>query len=358
MASAPKRHHYVPRFLLRRFAEDPGAKRPTVWWLNKKTGANERRSVENEAVIGRYYQFSESVEVPREVPEKMLSDVEGVAAAAVRSLEEHPSTLDFEERLALALFIVLQRKRTPNGRRYFKFVDEFIGRLATEVNLHNAESWAAAMQAIGEFESSEQAEQERLETLRAFREGRVTVQTTADGEITGMFLQAVEVALVLTGEDFSWYLLRPEGSRRFILGDDPVAFFDPSQPEKPGGLGFGTPGVDTTLPLSPTTCLLLRKEQRGRTREVLVDDAVVRHINLRSYAHAEQCIWGSRQLDVTTVRRDAKSDRELLHAVRRRGPVMWLGREVDGEPNMFEFEGHAPDGVRRRQRAFVDKSER
>jgi hypothetical protein len=343
--------------LLRRFAEDPEAKRPSVYWLNKNTGANERRSVENEAVIGRYYQLSEGVELPREVPEKMLSDVEGVAAAAIRSLEERPRTLPFEERLALALFIVLQRKRTPTGRRYFKFIDELIGRLTTEANLHDSDSWAAAMQAIGEFESAEQAERERLETLRAFREGRVTVETTPDGEITGMFLQAVEVALVLTGEDFSWYVLRPEGSRPFILGDEPVAFYDASQPEKPGGLGFGTPGVDTTLPLSPTACLMLRKESRGRIREVGVDDAAVRHINLRSYAHAEQCIWGSRQGDVTTVRRDAKADRELLHAVRRRDPVVWLGTEVEGQPNMFEFEGHAPDGMRRRQRAFVDKSE-
>jgi hypothetical protein len=358
VASEPKRHHYVPRFLLRRFAEDRDAKRATVWYLNKKTGANERRNVENEAVIGRYYQLSEGVELPRGVPAKMLSDVEGVAAAAIRSLEEKPRPLPFEERLAVALFIVLQRKRTPNGRRNFKFVDEFIGRLATEANLQDSVSWAAAMQTIDEFESPEQAEHERLETLRAFREGRVTVETTPDSEITGMFLQAVEVALVLTGEDFSWYLLRPEGSRRFILGDDPVAFFDPSQPEKPGGLGFGTPGADTTLPLSPTACLLLRKERQGRTREVGVDDAVVRHINMRSYAHAEQCIWGGRQLDVTTVRRDAKSDRELLHAVRRRDPVMWLGREVHGESDVLEFEGHSPDGVRRQQRAWVDRSKR
>jgi len=231
-------------------------------------------------------------------------------------------------------------------------------RLATEVNLHNAESWAEAMQAIGEFESPEQAEHERLETLRAFREGRVTVETTADGEIRGMFLAAVNVALVLTEDDFSWYTLRAEGSRRFVLGDDPVALFDPSQPEKPGGLGFGTPRVETTLPLSPATCLLLRQEVRGRLGELGVGDASVRQINLRSYAHAEQCIWGSRQLDVATVRKDAKSDRDLLHAVRRRDPVMWLGREVEGESNVLEFEGHAPDGVRRQRRAWVNRSRR
>jgi Protein of unknown function (DUF4238) len=357
-SSAPKRHHYVPRFLLRRFAEDSETKRPMVWWLNKKTGQNERRSVENEAVIGRYYQLSEGDELPREVPEKMLSDVEGVAAAAIRSLEEHPQRLDFEERLSLALFIVLQRKRTPNGRRYFKFADELLGRLATEANLHEAESWAAAMRAIGEFESPEQAEHERLETLRAFQEGRVTVETTTDGEIRGMFLAAVEVALVLTRADFSWYLLRAEGERRFVLGDDPVAFFDPSKPETPGGLGFATSRVESTLPLSPTTCLLLRKEVRGQMGELGVGDRSVRHINLRTYAHAEQCIWGSRQLDVATVRKDAKSDRELLHAVRRRDPVLWLATESDEESNMLEFEGHAPDGVRRRQRAWVDRSRR
>lgn len=131
MSSEPKRHYYIPRFLLRQFAEDVHAKNPTVWWLSKKSGANRRSSVDNEAVIGQYYPLSDDVELPPGLPEKTPSDIEGVAAYAIQSLREHPRPLTFDQRHALALYLVIQRKRTPSGRRHFRFIDELTLRLET-----------------------------------------------------------------------------------------------------------------------------------------------------------------------------------------------------------------------------------
>ncbi len=58
MAEA-KRHHYVPRVLLRRFSSDPEADNPPLWRLDKKSGRPSRTSVANEAVIGHYYRIDE-----------------------------------------------------------------------------------------------------------------------------------------------------------------------------------------------------------------------------------------------------------------------------------------------------------
>jgi hypothetical protein len=236
MTSEPKRHHYVPRFLLKRFAEHSDTKRPCVWWLSKATGANARRSVENEAVIGHYYRISDAADVPAGFPEKVLSDVEGPAAEAIRELDAQPRSLSLEHRQALALFVVLQHKRTPAGREHLRFIDELTHRLLTEVNLNNPESWADAMKATGDFETDEQAERERLGTLRDFQEGRVIVESTPDREIAGMFLAAPEVSSFLTTDAFSWSLLQPRGQQRFVLGDSPVALYETGSPEKPGGM--------------------------------------------------------------------------------------------------------------------------
>src|ERR1039457_1027689 len=124
MNSGPKRHHFVPRFLLRRFAEDVDAKKPTLFRLDTKTGANRRCSVDNEAVIGHYYRVSNEIPLPPGLPEKTLGDIETRAVDAIRNLEEQTGQLTPEQRHALATFVVLQRKRTPAGRRRFKFMDE------------------------------------------------------------------------------------------------------------------------------------------------------------------------------------------------------------------------------------------
>jgi Protein of unknown function (DUF4238) len=353
-SSGPKRHHYVPRFLLRRFAEDVDAKKPTVFRLGTKTGANRRCSVENEAVIGHYYRVSDEIPLPPGLPEKTLGDIETLAADAIRNLEEQTGQLTLERCHALATFVVLQRKRTPAGRRQFTFMDELTTRLQTEINLNNAESRAEAMKATGDFESADQAERERLEALRLFHEGGVPIESTPDRQVAGIFLASSNVAETIALGRFSWYVLRPNGTQQFVLGDDPVALFDATQPEKPGGLGFGIPTVDTTLPISPAACLLLKNDGLGRIDDLPADDNLVRHVNLRSYAHADDCIWGSRLETLAGVRRDAKTSPDVLHTVRRRDGAAWIGERIPGLPGVYEFEGHFQDGRREKVRGFVD----
>lgn len=353
-----KRHHYVPRFLLRRFAEDPGAKHPSIWWLSKETGANRRNTLENEAVIGQFYRLSAQVALPPGLPEKTLADIEAGAVEAMRALEIQPASLTTSQRQALVLHLVLQRKRTPAARRQFRFMDELTLKLQTEIDLHNPESWAAALQAAGDFESPEQAEAARLAALQQFQEGEISVESSADREITGIFLGVQQTVEAILNSTVSWYLLRSRSGRHFVLGDDPVALFDPTQIDGEGGLGFLYPTVETTLPLSPTACLLMQNDGGRRVQEIDADDYLVRHINLRSYAHADQSIWGCRLGDVTEVRADAKAHPVRLHTVRRRDGVIWIGEPVPDEPGTYEFEGHSSDGKPRRRRSRVDADAR
>lgn len=173
-----------------------------------------------------------------------------------------------------------------------------------------------------------------------------------------MFLAVQQSVEVLVKSNASWYVLRSRSGRQFVLGDDPVALFDPTQQDADGGVGFLSPTVETTFPLSPTSCLLFQNDGLRRVQEITADDAHIRHINLRSYAYADECIWGSRFRDVADVRTDAKADPVLLHTVRRRDGVIWIGEPVPGETGTYEFEGHSTDGLRRRRRGIIDPDKR
>src|SRR5215208_6127740 len=81
-----KRHHYVPKFLLRRFSCEPTAEDPLIWRLDKESGRTAWASIKNETVIGHYYRLEAPKKLSPTAVEKYFSDVEGAAATAIREL--------------------------------------------------------------------------------------------------------------------------------------------------------------------------------------------------------------------------------------------------------------------------------
>lgn len=57
-----KRHHYVPKFLLDRFTDEPTSKAPRLLALSTATGRARRAGTRNEAVIGHYYRLTSPTE--------------------------------------------------------------------------------------------------------------------------------------------------------------------------------------------------------------------------------------------------------------------------------------------------------
>lgn len=77
--SNPKKHHYVPQFLLRQFAEDG---REHVYVLDKKTGRTFRANIGDVAAQNRFYEFTIG-EVTASL-EQGLAEFESRAAEALR----------------------------------------------------------------------------------------------------------------------------------------------------------------------------------------------------------------------------------------------------------------------------------
>ncbi len=50
-----KRHHYVPKLLMRRFSTSPQARNPILWKLEKGSGKPSKTAIDGEAVVGHYY---------------------------------------------------------------------------------------------------------------------------------------------------------------------------------------------------------------------------------------------------------------------------------------------------------------
>ena len=293
-----------------------------------KGGKAERANPRNEAVIGHYNTFVFEDGRKDSFAEETLSRIDDAAANAIKELTAG-NELDDEQRLMMAFFIVLAKSRTPLGRSWLSFNDQTLARTMMETQLSQAEGFAALWnRATGEELSDEAAEAMRQELLGDISEGRLVVESPHSREVALMFV-ALDKTAPIVAERLTWTVLRAPWASEFILGDTPLAIYDSAPRVADGGVGFlSSEYVETTLPLDPSCCLMLTPGDRPWS-EAEAKPHVVESINLRSYAWAQQAIYGSSQQAVTDVRALVKRQRQQLARYLPKAGALWFAEETE-----------------------------
>jgi hypothetical protein len=112
---APRLHHHVPQFLLRRFANERGR----IATIPLDDPARPRiASVGNTAAIRDFYSTIADGVGPNVAVERLLAEIDGRASAVVDKLtSKSPLPVTGTERESLALFLAFQNVRGPRFRR-------------------------------------------------------------------------------------------------------------------------------------------------------------------------------------------------------------------------------------------------
>jgi hypothetical protein len=349
---AGKRHHYLSGLLLRRFAEASGKREGLVWRLDKASGQPRAVAPKYEAALPHYYRLEQPDGTTDSRPEDLLASIENATAPILQRLELGERPTD-GERAWLALFVVLQHRRTPMAREWLKFYDEFASKLMTEVSLANSETFHRRARVAEPNMSFEEVEKMRVELLADLEAGRVTIESTPSREVAAMFLEADKVAEALV-MNFAWGVIRAPVAKQFVLPDMGITLYDPT-PRMPGsGLGFGSsPNTETVLPVDPSFAIALTPGPPV-WKDAEVDGAAVDELNLRAYAWSSAAVYGQSQKVVTDIRRLARQKRAMVGRFKPRPGRLWIA-DVDEEKKVgeIEFVGHGPEGTAR-QRFMVD----
>jgi hypothetical protein len=278
--SNAKRHHLVPRFLLARFGEPPGARNAKLHQLDTQTATTQRVSVKVAATRHRFYAV-ESTESPQDNRiESLLSLVEHHAADSIARLLEAPETMDEFDQIDIAIFIALQVQRTPTS---LKRTEELILQTQEEVlreHVYDPAAFARAAAEHGADLSPDQLEAERLKLVEAIAAGRLraaNLREEAWALIIDNFLEAGEHPLRMR-----WLLLRAKKGE-FIVSDRGYSAI-PLEGE----------GVETAIPLASDACLLLLPGSDG-INFIEIDASEVEMINLRTYGWAERFAFARRE---------------------------------------------------------------
>jgi hypothetical protein len=284
-------HHYVPEFHLAMFIGYPFRRFAA---FDKQWGKYSRPPVATSATERNYYALPGSSIEDRLRLEREFAELENVVAPLFRrlgSLPQGQGPLSSAERDAIAGYAAILHVRGPAYR---------------SGALERAEKMATDLEALGladpaEFRESARAmgmigDDAELETLRAqwaadVLSGRRGFRVPRQISLTALNPAVEKVRPMLV--DRHWQLVRREDWPGFVMGDQPVALLAPPGRLVPS-IGFGTPGVQVLMPISPKTLLVVSDAPPEDALEVQTERRT-RTLREPTWALANKVAWLSAQ---------------------------------------------------------------
>jgi len=243
MATAkPKKHHFVPRLLLKNFCS--GTKE-NIFVLDKQTQNKYQASIYDAAAEKYFYEYSDkSFNIDTE---EKLSLLEGRCGEIFKKIIETETlvNIDDAERKLLCLFTAIQTLRTNNQR-------EKLG----QIN----KTMSNAFRTMGIDPNHD---------INNFRE--LSKEDVKNASIINMLALGEEVARHFIDKELS--LVKAPTDSEFYISDHPVTLYNYFPRHGRGNIGVALDGIEIHFPITPKLCLnfLCRKtlsQVRNRVQHV------------------------------------------------------------------------------------------
>lgn len=286
--TAAKRHHFVPKLLLKRFSPRKGR----IWQLERKTGQVLDVSIEKAASRRRLYEFlhnDQGVRTSR--MESWLSLVESHASKALRRME-HPGPIiglaDWD-RATIAFFLAILSIRTPAALRKAEQVG------IETMQIHFGSGWSDAegfaRQQAEKFPDMDAGEIEelRLKALRELETGGIGYEDPAGAAMRTLMSASGTVAQTISNS--RWGVLHATDGE-FVTSDVALAMHDP-EPRFPWSAQAwrSSEAVEVTIPLSSEACLFITPGP-AEFHRVDVNREEVNEVNMRTLGWADRFLFG------------------------------------------------------------------
>jgi Protein of unknown function (DUF4238) len=215
----PKRHHYVPRMYLERFA------RQSQVFVRRRDGNSFTSNTINVAVESGFYDVraSDDAGAPSKVVEDTLADVEGAVGAAFAEIDRtgSPPQVDSDNRRRLATYLALQMTRTPEQRERALFPERLAEYLGDRELTRDAVTAYLREVHLG-FSPGESEIQGAFDFATVALRDRGVL--TPEFAMSLMFRSVAQLTPHL--HDLSW-TVEHERKGRFITSDTPLAVWRP-----------------------------------------------------------------------------------------------------------------------------------
>lgn len=210
--------------------------------------------------------------------EQMLSRFEAVARNVIARLDAQRTGWENEqERVSFAIFIALFHCRTPAFDKEQTAMAERLYRVWMKANHPTAAVTAQWFEEMAREAGEDVDTETAAEFFKAVRDDDYDVEVPRQHILKLMGDAALHLAEVLL--TLNWTFVAAPPDLAFITSDAPFMIAPPPGMENDSrAYGVLTPGAATTIPLSPTTCIVIQGEG-GQDRYGHIRKDAARHIN-------------------------------------------------------------------------------
>lgn len=247
----PRRHHYLPQFLLRRFAD--GRDQVAIVRLAHPT-APRVTNIKNAAIIRDLYltvndEVGETVAV-----ERVLAEADGEAARIIQEMLEAGKFPQGEDRAHLSIWLGFLHTRGPFFRRQMEAMADQV----TKLGLSLMSEPDAARAELRRMEAREPTEDEVSELMElAGNLDRVEIAPHQNTLVSQMLELGRDLGLTMLDRYYAVVTLTELG---LALPDRPIFLYQRPENRHPlAGVGFGT-ADEIWVPLARRTLLVLHSD--------------------------------------------------------------------------------------------------
>lgn len=289
--SIPRQHHYIPQFYLRGFSDRGfGDKRGRVCVVDLRAKKCFTTSPENIAQVRDFYAFENPEgEVDLRIETQFFNGIDGKAAQIVGKIDRlQPVTLENDWE-GLCRFIASLEVRTPSQRQVSYEMQQHMSDL---LNSHLATSLDACEERLRQYEA-ETGKQPTISARELQEQAASHRVEISQNEHVGLMVHLIPTIEANVCRMTPHLLIAGE-NEHFISSDFPIVKFDTNEERRKQGLmgvGWATPEVEVTIPLTKTRCLVLNWD--GKPDVMTVNNQTVAYCNNMQLAMSFQHVFAS-----------------------------------------------------------------
>jgi hypothetical protein len=273
-----RQHHYIPRFYLKGFAQEPLKDSPIhVFDMTK----GKWLPATHPTNLGTVRDFNR-VDIdgqPIDVLESFLSKFETEASRVLESVRESKSMPAGDDLIILMNLVAMISVRHPQVRESFRESTKKVIDLTTALSLANKERFESTVQEMkraGFTEGLPDVSYEEL--LQFYQSGEYNINIKNQFFYSGEFVAIRAVVQTLLNRRWSFLIAGPEAGH-FISSDHPVRlrWTDPKLAQGYYPPGHGVKSTEVLFPLSSNTAIVGTFESEDRTE--IVNKHIIAMVN-------------------------------------------------------------------------------
>jgi hypothetical protein len=316
----PKKHHYVPRHVLRRFCDPPQT--GVLWTYDKEAKQIYPGSPVCQASENHFYSFESSKGFDNKTIEvDFLSKIDDAGSTAIESVLRREQ-LSEDRVIDFMRFAACQMIRV---KTHFQRLDALLSPILQESAERLAKYDAEFKTGLADrLRERGGGEAEIADFMSSIERGEFKL-TANRGYLVSIFLSTLD-SVTKSFCQMDWrFATREDGAEAFVTSDNPLVLDDIGEGEaKP--LGIMNPTIEVSMPLSPTTVALARWGESAGYGYGPLDSDYVAAINQRTINRALRFVYASK-----------KSDELLATVVSAQGKQarMHLEKRKEGDATIF-----------------------